>query len=121
MAPESITGKRISFYTNIVSSSARDAELRHKEYTLDFNENGTYVGHLKGDSKFDRGDYSYHRVEKKNEARLILIYSYSNNSYTYAHILTFQTPNSGTWIKEKSDDPESTQQESGTFRIVSSQ
>jgi hypothetical protein len=118
MAPAKIEGKRMVFYTTIVASTARDVDRYHKDYLLEFETNGTYEGRLQGGSDLDRGDYSYSLTDTPNQARLILTYSLSNTNYTYAHLLTFQTPKSGIWVKEKSTDPESSEQEGGTFKIL---
>lgn len=117
-APSKIEGKQLAFYTTIVSSTARDVDRYHKDYLLKFASNGTYEGRLQGSSDLDRGDYSYSLTDEHNEARLILTYSLSSTNYTYAYLLTFQTPKSGVWIKEKSDDPYSLEEESGTFKLL---
>jgi len=112
--PNSIKGKRISFYTSKLAGSNK-AFLDHDVIYV-YDESGRYKAVYDGQA-LDWGDYSYY-VMNSTEARLIQTYSNNDGLYKYVMNLKFNTPTTGEWEAIQSDDPAITGAESGTFKIL---
>lgn len=115
-APRSIKDKSVAYH-NVAIGGPADKDILNKTLIYKYDDSGHYKSYFQEGGFFEAGDYSYLKIGDK-KAKMTLSYSMENTSYVYEFEMDYESPTTGKWAAEMSNNPRDTGREYGTFWYV---